>query len=129
MKPGGKKKEKGRSRPLTPCLLWKQGRISFIGSADGRLGSFYGQRDKVDPVRKSRRSLQCVSRSYVELVPTRGPPRSAPSPHGGSLTGTLCFLVGWGARRFRIPVFHKAMAGWASTPVPFGLVTQYSPLT
>ena len=66
MKPGGKKKERGRDRSLTPCLLWKQGRISYIVSAECWPRSFYGGRDKVDPVRKSRRSLQCGSRSYVQ---------------------------------------------------------------
>ena len=40
MKPGGKKKESGRNRALTPCLLWKQGRI-FVYRLGALVGCFF----------------------------------------------------------------------------------------
>jgi len=116
MKPGGKKKERGRNRSLTPCLLWKQGRISYIVSAESSLRSFYGLRDKVDPVRKSRRSLQCGSRSYVQ---GRAAWRNSDVRPSVALStawvGTLC-TWGWvghgviGGRRFRIAVPMRVCA-------------------
>jgi len=56
-------------KSLTPCLLWKQARNRLGMSRAATYLFFYGggrRRDKVEPVRKSRRSLQYRSHSYVQ---------------------------------------------------------------
>ena len=97
MKPGGKKKERGRNRPLTPCLLWKQGRI-FVYRLGGLVGSFFlwWARDKVEPVRKSRRSLQYRSRSYVRSGTRSVEKFRCPSVlcHDGWLCVVVCCALG-----------------------------------
>ena len=158
MKPGGKKKERGRNRALTPCLLWKQGRI-FVYRLGGLVGCclFMGRegikltrcvnpgdpcstvpavtfRDTSAAWGKFRRSVRRVPSTMgflvsflgrnavllVLLLPTGGEVHAGGGEHGVSTHPFPC------GSATGLRVGHGRLG---STSVPFGLVTQFSPLT